>query len=90
MEYTIQPYTKKKAKELGVEVVPSQHPKKKIDVYQEGQFLFSLGAKGMKDYPTYKRWDGAKIADERRRLYHARTAHVEPYSKAWFSRELLW
>lgn len=90
MSYTIQPYTKQKAKELGVEVVPSQHPKKKIDVYQEGVYLFSLGAKGMKDYPTYKRWDGAKVADERRRLYRARTAHAQPYTKAWFSRELLW
>jgi hypothetical protein len=88
--YTILPYTKKRAKELGVEVVPSHNPKKKIDVYREGEFLGSIGANGMKDYPTYKKWDGVKVADERRRLYHLRTQHVLPGTKAWFSKQLLW
>jgi hypothetical protein len=88
--YHILPYTKKRAKELGVEVMPSTNPKKKLDVYKEGQFLCSIGANGMGDYPTYKKWEGSKVAEERRRLFHLRTQHAEVGSKQWFSKQLLW
>lgn len=88
--YKIQPYTKKKAKELGVQVTPSTDPKKKLDVYENGEFVFSIGAKGMGDYPTYLRWQGKVVAEERRRLYHLRTQHAQIGSKAWYSKQLLW
>ena len=89
--YVIQPYTKQRAKELGVQVKPSNHIKKKVDVFDSnGEFMFSIGAKGMKDYPTYKKWDGSVVAEHRRRLYRARSAHFEPQTKGWYSRELLW
>jgi hypothetical protein len=88
--YQILPYTKKKAKELGVNVVPSRNPKNKIDVYKNDEFLYSIGANGMGDYPTYRKWQGKKIAEDRRRLYHLRTQHAEVGSKGWFSKQLLW
>jgi hypothetical protein len=88
--YTILPYTKKRAKELGVQVEPSTDPKKKLDVYKDGEFLYSIGALGMGDYPTYRKWQGKKIAEERRRLYHLRTQHAPEGSKSWFSKQLLW
>ena len=89
--YTILPYTKQRAKDLGVQVKPSADAKKKIDVFDAaGEYMFSVGARGMKDYPTYKKWDGGVVAEHRRRLYRARSAHAEPYTKGWYSRELLW
>jgi hypothetical protein len=88
--YSILPYTKKQAKKLGVQIAPSTDPKKKIDVFENGQFLFSIGAKGMGDYPTYRKWNGKAVADQRRRLYHARTQHAQIGSKAWYSKHLLW
>ena len=33
--YVIQPYTKQRAKDLGVQVKPSADPKKKIDVFKD-------------------------------------------------------
>ena len=88
--YSILPYTKKKAKELGVQITPSTDPKKKIDVYENGEFLFSIGAKGMGDYPTYKKWEGKQVADQRRRLFHLRTQNAQVGSKMWYSKHLLW
>ena len=88
--YTILPYTKKKAKELGVEITPSKDPKKKIDVYENGEFIFSIGANGMGDYPHYKKWEVTKVADLHRLLFHARTQHAQVGSKMWYSKQLLW
>ena len=88
--YSILPYTKKKAKELGVQITPSRDLKKKLDIYENGEFLFSIGANGMGDYPSYRKWNGKAVADQRRRLYHARTQHVQVGSKGWYSKQLLW
>jgi hypothetical protein len=88
--YHILPYTKKRAKELGVEITPSTDFKKKLDVYENGKFLFKIGANGMGDYPTYLKWNGKVVADQRRRLYHLRTQHAQIGSKAWYSKQLLW
>ncbi|MFZ4799464.1 MAG: hypothetical protein ACOYMA_18335 [Bacteroidia bacterium] len=70
--YEIKNYTKRKAKELGVEVKPSTNKNKKIDVFKDGNKLASIGAAGMGDYPTYLNEKGKKYADERRRLYNLR------------------
>jgi hypothetical protein len=88
--YKIQPYTKKRAKQLGLKVEPSSDPKKKIDVYKDDEFLCSLGSYGMGDYPSYLASQGAKVANERRRLFHLRTQHAELGSKQWLSKLLLW
>lgn len=70
--YVITDYTKQKAKELGVQIRPSNDPKKKIDVFQKGEKIASIGQAGAKDYPTYLKQHGKEVADERRRLYHLR------------------
>lgn len=70
--YHITDYTKRKARELGVEVKQSKDPKKKIDVYKNGKKVGSIGQIGYKDYPTYLKEEGKEVADERRRLYHLR------------------
>ena len=71
--YDILPYTHQKANELGVIVRSSKNPKYKIDVYDKnGNYLFSGGASGYKDYPHYIKEKGIKYANERRRLYQIR------------------
>jgi hypothetical protein len=90
--YTIQPYTKKQAKKIGVMVKPSTDPKKKIDVFKGDQKVASVGATGYKDYPTFWKEDGKAVAEERRRLYHIR--HKKDSEKkgspGYYASLLLW
>lgn len=86
--YNITDYTKKKAKEIDVEVRPSKNPKKKIDVYRKDVFLHSIGAIGYKDFPTFTKEKGREFADERRRLYHIR--HKEETLGGLLAKWLLW
>jgi len=86
--YNITDYTKKKAKEINVEVRPSKNPKKKIDVYRKDVFLHSIGAVGYKDFPTFTKEEGREFADERRRLYHIR--HKEETLGGLLAKWLLW
>jgi len=86
--YQISDYTKKRAKEIGVEVRPSKNKKKKIDVYKEGQFIHSIGQADAKDYPTYLKEKGTEYANERRRLYHLR--HTKDSIGEYLAKWLLW
>jgi hypothetical protein len=86
--YHITDYTKARAKEIGVEVEPSKNPKKKIDVYKDGQFIHSIGARGYSDYPTYIKEKGQAYAENRRRLYHIR--HTKKTLGELLSLFLLW
>jgi hypothetical protein len=70
--YQITDYTKQRAKDLGVVVVPSKDPKKKIDVFKNREKIASIGATGMGDFPTYMKTKGKDYALERRRLYNLR------------------
>jgi hypothetical protein len=90
--YEIQPYTKKQAKKLGVKVEPSLIPSKKIDIYQDGKLLASVGARGMKDYPTYIKERGLEYAEKRRALYKIRHKKDKDIvgSRGWFADQLLW
>lgn len=86
--YTILPYTKDKAKQLGVTVTPSTKKGKKIDVFKNGKLIVSIGAIGYKDYPTYLKEDGQAIANERRRLYRLR--HTKNTLGEQLALNLLW
>jgi len=86
--YQILPYTKARAKEAGLTVKPSTRKGKKIDVYEDGVYLDSVGALGYKDYPTYLRDKGKEYADERRRLYYAR--HIGNSLGERLAKKLLW
>lgn len=91
-DYRITEYTKEKAKELGVTVRKSSNPQKKIDVFKDGKKVASVGGAGYKDYPTYLREDGVKIAEEKRRLYKLRHEKDRKVvgSAGWYADRLLW
>lgn len=89
MVYEIQPYSFKKAKELGVTIKPSTKKNKKIDVFKNNQLLTSIGASGMNDYPTYLKNEGKTFAEERRKLYKIRHSKNKGVAGK-FASEILW
>jgi hypothetical protein len=86
--YHITDYTKKKAKEIGVQIKPSTKKNKKIDVFRDGRLIVSVGDIRYYDYPTYLQEKGKEYADERRRLYHIRH-HAKGLAEA-MAKALLW
>jgi hypothetical protein len=86
--YTITEYTQQKAKEIGVEVRSSTNPKKKIDVFCDGEKIASIGATHYKDYPTYWKEKGKAYADKRRELYYKR--HTKESIGEYLAKWLLW
>jgi hypothetical protein len=86
--YHITDYTKKKAKEIGVEVRPSRDSKKKLDVYKGDELVASIGAIGYGDYPTFLQTEGKEYADKRRLLYHKR--HTKDSLGEYLALWLLW
>jgi hypothetical protein len=90
--YQITDYTKQKARELGVDVVNSKNPKKKIDVLKDGKKIASVGSVGYRDYPTFIKLKGKDFADQRRSLYrkrHSKDINVVG-SNGWYANKLLW
>lgn len=90
--YEIKPYTVQQAKRMGVTVRPSTNPKKKIDVFDDGKKVASVGAIGFSDFPTYLKEEGKAVADERRRLYRIRHSNTmnKIGSPSYFAAKLLW
>jgi hypothetical protein len=86
--YKITDYTRRKAQEIGVDVQPSTRRYKKLDVFKKGQKIASIGDVRYLDYPQYKERFGKDVADERRRLYHAR--HKGVTQSEQLARHLLW
>ena len=93
MSYMITNYTKSRAKQLGVNILPSKVKGKKIDVFnKKGEKLASIGALGYKDYPTFMKDEGKEFADKKRRLYklrHEKDRHVKG-SAGFYADKLLW
>jgi hypothetical protein len=95
MSYNITDYTKKRAKEYGVSVIPSHKKNKKIDVIKNGDVIASVGDIRFFDFPTYIKKNGLEFAKNRRRLYYIRHAKDKiykngSYSPAFWSAVLLW
>jgi hypothetical protein len=91
--YNILPYTRERAKRLGVIIKPSLKKGKKIDVFTpENDLICSIGALGYWDYPHYLQSNGKEYADNKRRLYKIRNRKniQEIGSKGWFADYLLW
>lgn len=91
--YKILPYTRAKARQLGVKVAPSISPGKKLDIFApDGSYITSVGARGYLDYPTYKKVFGKQIAEKRRKMYKKRHAadRMKKYSRGWYADQLLW
>ena len=72
--YQILPYTKDRAHDLGVIVLPSKKGNYKIDIFDKKMkiYLVSVGDVRYSDYPHYILSHGKQYADERRRLYKIR------------------
>ena len=70
--YQISDYSYQKAKDLGVDILPSKRKYKKIDVFKNGKYIASIGDNRYMDYPTFLAREGKDVADKHRRLYHAR------------------
>jgi hypothetical protein len=86
--YVITEYTKKKAKAVGVEVRPSTRKGKKIDVFQEGKKIASIGDLNYKDYPTFLQEEGKAVADRHREQYYQR--HTKTTAGEQLAKWLLW
>tara|TARA_R110000787_G_scaffold227938_3_gene335633 strand:+ start:410 stop:715 length:306 start_codon:yes stop_codon:yes gene_type:complete len=101
MTYNITAYTKRKAKQLGVQIKPSTRKGKKIDVFKkiknkQGETklkkLASIGAIGMGDYPTFLKTRGKEYANKRRKAYRSRMAkNIKVVGSAgYYAGNLLW
>lgn len=88
MSYEISKYTMDRARLHNLEVKPSIHKNKKLDVYKNGQFIMSIGDSRYADYPTYLKRYGQEYAESRRRLYHIR--HPKNTIGEKLSKLLLW
>lgn len=90
--YGITEYSKLQAKKLGVQIKPSTRKDKKIDVFKNNEKVASIGAKGYKDFPTYKKEKGLAFAEERRRLYkerHEKDRHKKG-TAGFYADKILW
>ena len=100
MAYTIREHTRQQAKQLGLEVRPSQKGAKKIDVLRDGSIVASVGHRDYLDYPSYKAQEASgKVpkgtAAKRRTAYHARhsgypTMKDGEYTPGYLAAKLLW
>jgi len=96
--YQISDATYKIAKQLGLEIFPTDKPDKKIKVYdaKTGIFLFYVGDSKYYDYHTYLADEKKGIfpkgtADDRKRLYHIRHKNdIEISRKSYIGAKLLW
>ena len=90
MSYVISEYTKKKARELNVTVVPSTKKNKKLDVFKNNKLIASIGAAGMMDYPSYIKEKGIEYANRRRELYRQRHKKDLNRGNGYWAQALLW
>jgi len=88
--YEIKKYSYDKAKELDLTIKPSTRKNKKIDVYKDDDYLFSIGSIKNFDFPTYVLEKGKAYAEERKRLYHLRHKKDLKHFKGFVAMYLLW
>ena len=88
--YSITAYTLHKAQMLGVKVLPSTNPKKKIDVFRDGKKIASVGARGMMDFPSYLERDGRIVALKKREAYWKRHHKDVLSGNGYWAAHLLW
>jgi hypothetical protein len=87
--YKITEYSYKKAKELGVEIKPSTHKGKKIDVSKNGKFICAIGEINYFDYPTFIQKYGLEYANNKRRLYKLRHKNDNGLA-GYYANKILW
>lgn len=72
MPYEISDKQYEIAEQLGIDICVSENPRKKIDVYKKGQFLFSIGAVNFKSLSELIEMYGRDEAYRKRNLYLSR------------------
>lgn len=79
------------AKRLGVEIEPSTRKNKKLDIYKDGNYLFSIGDSRYQDYHSYKKVD-SELAEKRRMAYYRRHYKdlSKPLSPGFYAWYILW
>ena len=91
MLYDIKDYSYARAEQIGVLIRPSEKVHKKIDVYNKfGEYICSIGAKKMSDYPTYIQSHGIEFANERRGRFYQRFNNIKEGTPLWYSAIILW
>ncbi len=95
--YRISRYSYARAKALGVQIKPSTRKGKKIDVFKGGKKVASIGAYGMKDFPSYKALEAdgrvpKGTANKRRAAYKARHQkdRTKMGSAGYYADQILW
>ena len=92
MPYQITRYSHAQARKLNVQIKLSENPKKKLDVFKNGNKIASIGATGYGDYPTFMKTVGKEEADKHRVNYkrrHEKDRHV-PNSPGFYADKILW
>ena len=86
-----------KARALGVQVVESSNPAKKLDVYLNKKKIAEIGATGYWDYELYKEYENKGYfpkgyAEKKRRAYQARHEGEQAAvgSPGYFAWKILW
>jgi hypothetical protein len=92
MAYKITAYTRRKARQLGVQVKPSTRKGKKIDVFKKGKKVASVGSLGMNDFPTWKKKKGLAYAKKRQAAYKSRMSknRNKVGTPGYYADKLLW
>tara|TARA_R110000850_G_scaffold153465_1_gene276934 strand:+ start:1918 stop:2196 length:279 start_codon:yes stop_codon:yes gene_type:complete len=92
MAYKITSTQRSRAKKIGVTIKASKLKGKKIAVFKNNKKVADVGAKGYKDFDSYKKTKGVKFANNRRRLYkirHAKT-RTKKGSRSYYADKILW
>ena len=81
----------KKAKELGVQITPSNRKNKKLSVYTlKGEKICDIGDLRYLDYCQYKELYGLAYAEERKRAYWLRHKKDSRSKCGFYSARILW
>jgi hypothetical protein len=80
------------AKNIGVNITPSNVKNKKLSVYKNGVKVADIGSYGALDYSIYKSEFGINYANERKRLYkirHQKYRNIKG-TPAYYADQILW
>ena len=90
--YQITNYSYLKAKQLGVDIYPSNRKNKKIDVYKDDKYICSIGDNRYLDFPNFAKIYGLPYAIKRKELYLLRHhKDVNNFGTAgFFAYHILW
>ena len=91
--YVILPESYKIANELDIDIKSSKNINKKIDVYKNDKFLFSIGNIKYSDYNYYIKNYGLDYANKRKILYYKRKKidnKIDNNTRKYISSKILW